>query len=49
MHQQLWGYIVEEKLYLGVPEEKRLNTTGVVNVGAPTSYNPMGLHGLLQG
>jgi hypothetical protein len=28
MHQQLWGYKVEEKLYLGVREQKkRLNTT----------------------
>jgi hypothetical protein len=27
MHQQLWGYKVEEKLYLGVHEQKRLNTT----------------------
>jgi hypothetical protein len=29
MHQQLWGYKVEEKLYLGVYEQKRLNTTAV--------------------
>jgi hypothetical protein len=28
MHQQLWGYKVEEKLYMGVREQKRLNTTG---------------------
>jgi hypothetical protein len=28
MYQQLWGYKVEEKLYLGVREQKRLNTTG---------------------
>jgi hypothetical protein len=27
IHQQLWGYKVEEKLYLGVREQKRLNTT----------------------
>jgi hypothetical protein len=27
MHQQLWGYKVEEKLYLGVREQKRLNAT----------------------
>jgi hypothetical protein len=33
MYQQLWGYKVEEKLYLGVREQKRLNTTGLV-------YNP---------
>jgi hypothetical protein len=25
----IWGYKVEEKLYLGVREQKRLNTTGV--------------------
>jgi hypothetical protein len=30
MHQQLWGYKVEEKLYLVVREQKRLNTTGLV-------------------
>jgi hypothetical protein len=29
MYQQLWGYKVEEKLYLGVREQKRLNTTGI--------------------
>ena len=29
MHQQLWGYKVEEKLYVGVSEQKRLNTTAV--------------------
>jgi hypothetical protein len=29
IHQQLWGYNVEEKLYLGVREQKKLNTTGV--------------------
>jgi hypothetical protein len=29
MYQQLLGYKVEEKLYLGVREQKRLNTTGV--------------------
>jgi hypothetical protein len=27
MHEQLWGYSVEEKLYLGVCEQKRLNST----------------------
>jgi hypothetical protein len=30
MYQQLWGYKFEEKLYLGVREQKRLNTTGLV-------------------
>jgi hypothetical protein len=29
MYQQLWGYKVEEKLYLGVHEQKWLNTTGI--------------------
>jgi hypothetical protein len=29
MHQQLWGYKVEEKLYLGVREQKRLNATAL--------------------
>jgi hypothetical protein len=29
MHQQLWGYKVEEKLYVGVREQKRLNTTAL--------------------
>jgi hypothetical protein len=28
--QQLWGYKVEEKLYLGVCEQKRLITTGIL-------------------
>jgi hypothetical protein len=31
MHQQLWGYKVEEKLYVGVREQKRLNTTAVID------------------
>jgi hypothetical protein len=30
MYQQLCGYKVEEKLYLGVREQKRLNTAAVV-------------------
>jgi hypothetical protein len=29
MYQQLWGYKVEEELYLGVREQKRLNTTAI--------------------
>jgi hypothetical protein len=29
MHQNLWGYKVEAKLYLKVREQKRLNTTGL--------------------
>jgi hypothetical protein len=31
MHQQLWEYKVEEKLYLGVREQKKLNTTDLEN------------------
>jgi hypothetical protein len=31
MYQQLWGYKVEDKLYLGVREQKRLNTTELDN------------------
>jgi hypothetical protein len=29
MHQELWGYKVEEKLHVGVREQERLNTTGI--------------------
>jgi hypothetical protein len=29
MYQQHWGYRDEDKLYLGVREQKRLNTTGL--------------------
>jgi hypothetical protein len=29
MYQQLWGYKVEEKLYLGEREQKGLNTTAL--------------------
>jgi hypothetical protein len=36
MYQQLWGYKVEEKLYLGVREQKSLNTTGLVIIVLPT-------------
>jgi hypothetical protein len=32
MYQQLWGYKVEEILYLGVREQKRLNTTALDDV-----------------
>jgi hypothetical protein len=32
VHQQLWGYKVEDKLYLGVREQKRLNTTVLEDV-----------------
>jgi hypothetical protein len=33
MYQQLWGYKVEKKLYLGVSEQKRLNTTDLDDLG----------------
>jgi hypothetical protein len=49
IHQQLQAYKVEEKLHLGVCEQKMLNITGLENVGASTSNNPIDLHGLLQG
>jgi hypothetical protein len=29
MHQQLWGYKVEKKIYVGVREQKRLNTAAL--------------------
>jgi hypothetical protein len=29
MHQQLWGYKVEEKLNMGVREQKRLSTADI--------------------
>ena len=30
MHQKLCGYKVEEKMYVGLSERKRLNITGLV-------------------
>ena len=36
MYQQLWGYKVEEKLYVGVREQKRLNTAAPADVGGVT-------------
>jgi hypothetical protein len=38
MYQQLWGYKVEEKLYLGVREQKRLNTAGLRHRSWPLDY-----------
>jgi hypothetical protein len=35
MHQQLWVYKVKEKLYLGVREQKRLNTTDLKDYETP--------------
>jgi hypothetical protein len=42
MYQQLWGYKVEEKLYLGVREQKRLNTTGLKDAKTDR-YDPVTL------
>jgi hypothetical protein len=39
MYQQLWGYKVEEKLYVGVREQKMLNTTGL-------EYTPQKFQGI---
>ena len=39
MRQQLWGYKVEEKIYLGVRERKRLNITGPNHPNHPGSLN----------
>jgi hypothetical protein len=44
MYQQLWGYKVEEKLYLGVREQKRLNITALYH----RSYPHMGRAHLQQ-
>jgi hypothetical protein len=38
MHQQLWGYKVEEKLYVGVREQKRLNTAGLRELGVGVNF-----------
>jgi hypothetical protein len=38
MHQQLWGYKVEEKLYVGVREQKRLNTAGLDDLVSPALF-----------
>ena len=40
MYQLLWGFKVEEKLYLGVREQKRLNTTGLGNTYLYMFYLP---------
>jgi hypothetical protein len=41
VYQQLWGYKVEEKLYVGVREQKRLNTAVLDNIKVVTEM----LHG----
>jgi hypothetical protein len=44
MYQQLWGYKVEEKLYLGVREQKKkLNTTGLDHAIRKVKENKEGL------
>ena len=41
MHQQLWGYKAEDKLYMGARERKRLNITGLGNsVGNLKTHEP---------
>ena len=40
MHQQLWGYKVDEKLYVGVREQKGLNTAGPSGLSG-TQYIPV--------
>jgi hypothetical protein len=42
-NRQLWGYKVEDKLYLGVREQKRLNTT---DLDYPASNKDLGASGL---
>jgi hypothetical protein len=43
MYQQLWGYKVEERLYLGVREQKRFNTTAL-NCSNISAYPLLLLH-----
>jgi hypothetical protein len=38
MYQQVWGYKVEDKLYLGAREQKRLNTTALKHSGNYMSH-----------
>jgi hypothetical protein len=44
MHQQFWGYKVEQKLYLGVREQKRFNTAGLGLLHSPVSLGETQLH-----
>ena len=43
MHQQLWGYKVEEQVYLGVRERRKWNITGLEILGASASWTPVGV------
>jgi hypothetical protein len=45
MYQQLWGYKVEENLYLGVREQKRLKTTSLdYKLYRPEKLSKLDLH-----
>jgi hypothetical protein len=39
IHKQFWGYKVEDKLYLGVREQKRLNTTALRVTCSPERWS----------
>jgi hypothetical protein len=47
MYQQLWGYKVEDKLYLGVREQKRLSTAGIECVWMPVDVSAVTFRFLL--
>ena len=40
MHQQLWGYEVEEKIYLGVRERKKVYYHWSLNMSVPACAGP---------
>ena len=44
VHQQLWGYTVEEKIYLEVRKRKKLNMIGIGDWLGPTA----GLNGCVK-
>jgi hypothetical protein len=50
IHQPLRGYKVEEKLYLGVREQKRLNASGIEDslVGVHASFVMLGFCSFLN-
>ena len=45
MHQQLWRYKLEEKIYLGVRERKSLNTIGIAYRRVLTESGPCVVRG----
>jgi hypothetical protein len=47
MHQQLWGYKVEEKLYLGVGEQNWENVTDLEDTRQPAGAPDMTILSLL--